>query len=195
MHWSEAGSFSNNNSVETQFPRNYMSESTTRLYECGYILVPTIPESEVPASVETLKALIKSVGGTISSEGTPEFIDLAYTMEKTVGSKKSNYSQGYFGFIKFETTPDTLEQVKKALDAQAEVVRYLLIKTEEGNTISFKKPKVEAKRDSGPIDEALLIEDEIAEDEAVLDHEKLPDLAAEVSEIEAVDKPEPEEAA
>lgn len=166
-----------------------MSNTTTRLYEFGFILVPTIPESEVPQKVEALKALFTSAGGTISSEGTPEFIDLAYSMEKTVGSKKSIYSQGYFGFIKFETTPDTLEVIKKALDAEAELVRYLLIKTEEGNTISFKKPKVEAKRDTGVIDEALLMEDEMVEDEPVLDHEKLPDLASEVAE----EKPEPEE--
>ena len=164
-------------------------QGATRLYECGFILIPTIPESEVPSSVTALKALITNAGGSISREGTPEYIDLAYSMEKTVGSKRSNYSQGYFGFITFETTPDTLETIKKSLDAHDSLVRYLLIKTEEGNTIVFKKPKVEAKRDTGPIDEALLIEDELAEDEAVLDHEKLPDLAAEVSET----TPEPEE--
>ena len=170
-----------------------MSESTTRLYECGYILVPTIPESEVPQGVDALKALVTSVGGSITTEGAPEYIDLAYTMEKIVGSKKSKYSQGYFGFIKFETTPDTLEQIKKSLDAEAQLVRYILLKTDADNTVVFKKPKMEAKRgDNTPIDEEELIADELAEDMA-LDHEKLPDLAAEVTE-DVAPVVEPEEA-
>jgi ribosomal protein S6 len=169
-----------------------MSEIQTRLYECGYVLVPTIPESEVPTAVEAIKSLITSAGATITIAPDPEYIDLAYTMEKTVGSKKSKYSQGYFGFIKFETAPDTLEQIKKVLDAHLELVRYILLKTDADNTIVFKKPKLEAKRDSAPIDEAELIADE-AEEDMELDHEKLPDLAAEVA--DEITAPEPEEAA
>lgn len=167
-------------------------QTTTRLYECGYVLVPTIPESEVPTAVETLKSRITSAGASITVSPDPEYIDLAYTMEKTVGSKKSTYSQGYFGFIKFETEPGTLEQIKKSLDAHLELIRYILLKTDADNTIVFKKPKLEAKRgDSAPIDEAELIAIE-AEEDLELDHEKLPDLAAEVA--EAAPAPEPEEA-
>ena len=81
-----------------------MSEETTikRFYELGYLIIPTIPEVEVDAEVTTLKATLEKVGATMHSEGTPEFIDLAYTMEKTVGSKKSKYTQGYYGWIKFD---------------------------------------------------------------------------------------------
>lgn len=157
-----------------------MSEKTTRLYECGFILIPTIPESEVTQSVDSLKALITKAGGEVSSVGTPEYIDLAYTMEKTVGSKKSKYSQGYFGFIKFETNPESLDVLKKALDGEKDLVRYLLIKTDPTNTISFKKPKIEAKRgDALNIDDADLESDESVDD-IIAAHEALPDLLPEI---------------
>ncbi|MCC7436369.1 30S ribosomal protein S6 [Candidatus Nomurabacteria bacterium] len=154
-----------------------MSEKTTRLYELGFILVPMVPETDVPQKLESLKDVIKTVGGTSTSEGNPEFIDLAYPMEKTVGSKKSTYTQGYFGWVKFDADPSALEAIKKALDANEELVRYLLIKTDATNTISFKKPKIEAKRDIDSIDDADLMDDEDMEEDA-LDHEKLPDLTS-----------------
>lgn len=154
-----------------------MSEKNTRLYEFGFILVPTIVESEVPAKIEALKAVITKAGGEITSEGTPEYIDLAYTMEKTVGSKKTKYSQGYFGFIKFTAAPETLEGLKKAFDSEADLVRYLLVKTSELNTIIFKKPKIEAKRGDAVLDEEVFTEeDDLLDEETVAAHDALPDL-------------------
>jgi ribosomal protein S6 len=160
-----------------------MSEKITRLYELSFILVPTIPESEITQKVDVLKAYITSLEGTISSEGATEYIDLAYSMEKTIGSKKSIYSQGYFGFIKFETTPESLEALKKSLDNEAELVRYMMIKTAAENTIVFKKPKLEAKRDGGVDDEEVVSDsEEISEEieETPLAHEALPDLLPEI---------------
>lgn len=159
-----------------------MSEKNTRLYELGFILVPTLPETGIPEKVESLKSLIKGVDGEVTSEGTPEYIDLAYTIEKTFGSKKNKYSQGYFGFIKFEASPDSLESLKKSLDGEVDIVRYLLIKTDADNTIIFKKPKIEARRDNGMIDESELVGDEESVDDIIEAHEALPDLMPEVLE-------------
>jgi small subunit ribosomal protein S6 len=164
-----------------------MSEKTTRLYELGFILVPTMPETEVPAKLESLKSLINKVEGEVTAEGNPEYIDLAYTIEKTFGSKKSKYSQGYFGFIKFNAEPAALESLKKSLDGDVEIVRYLLIKTEEGNNIIFKKPKVEAKRGDAQIDETDLEDADESVDDIIAAHEALPDL---LPEIEADSKEE-----
>ncbi len=154
-------------------------EANTRLYELGYLVVPTTPEVEVPAEVETLKAAISKVEGTITTEGAPEFIDLAYTMEKTVGSKKSKYAQGYFGWIKFEADPAALEVLKKALDGNLALIRYILVKTNAENTVIFKKPKVDAKRDVFMSDEELAeLESAVEEpiEETKEEHEKLPAL-------------------
>ena len=157
-----------------------MSEKNSRLYELGFILVPTVPETEVAEAVNSLKTLIKGAEGEVTTEGTTEYIDLAYTIEKTVGSKKNKYSQGYFGWLKFETTPESLESLKKVLDSEANLVRYLLIKTEAGNTISFKKPKIEAKRGDAVIDDADLEDADESVDDIIAAHEALPDLASEV---------------
>jgi len=164
-----------------------MSEDT-RTYELGYILVPTILETEVATAVETLKATIASVEGTVLSEGEAEFIDLAYQIEKNVKSKKMKWNQGYFGWIKFTAAPETLEVLKKAYDGNLELMRYMLIKTDVENNVVFKKPKVEAKRggdevsfdDIEPLDEDA----EVVEDKQEV-HEKLPDVADDMTETAA----------
>ena len=158
------------------------SETNTRFYELGYLITPTTPETGVEAVVSTLKGAIAAAQGSVHSEGTPEFIDLAYTMEKNIGSKKMKWSQGYFGWIKFETDPASLEGLKKVLDGNTDLVRYILIKTSVENTVVFKKPKVDAKRETALSEEdmeALISASEAeAAEELKEEHEKLPDLEA-----------------
>lgn len=166
-----------------------MSETNSRLYELGFILVPTTAEVDVPTKVEVLKSLISKNGGTVTTEGTPEFIDLAYTMEKTVGSKKSKYSQGYFGFLKFETDPESLDSLKKLLDIEENLVRYILLKTSPANTVVFKKPKIEAKRGAEVLDEDLT-DDSLEGLDDISAHEALPDLAPDIEIPEEVEEKE-----
>ncbi len=165
-----------------------MSEEN-RTYELGYVLVPTIPEAEVVAQVTELKNALAAVEGTVLSEGEAEFIDLAYTIEKNVKSKKMKWSQGYFGWIKFTAAPDALETLKKTLDGNLELMRYLLIKTDAENNVVFKKPKVEAVRGDVSFDteelEAIAegMDEESAEDTAEVQeqHEKLPNLEGDIT--------------
>ncbi len=170
-----------------------MSETITRVYELGYILAPTVPDTEVDSVVGALKEQIARVEGAVRSEGAPEFIDLAYTMEKTIASKKAKYSQGYFGWMKFESSPEAMEALKKALDGMTEVVRYLLIKTSLENEVIFKKPKIEARREAAvSLDEEVLVEDAAeGDDDLKEDHELLPDVA---NDIEAASAAAPEAA-
>ncbi|MES2224735.1 MAG: 30S ribosomal protein S6 [Patescibacteria group bacterium] len=162
-----------------------MSENDNRLYELGYLIVPTTPEAEVPAAVEALKAALAAVEGTVVSEGTPDFIDLAYQIEKNVKSKKMKWTQGYFGWIKFTAAPETLEALKKALDGNLDLMRYMLIKTDAENNVVFKAPKIEAKQSDVSFDEAELsaVADEMDTEEADLKekHEKLPDVEGDMT--------------
>ncbi len=164
-----------------------MSEEN-RTYELGYILVPTIPEAEVVAQVTELKNALAAVEGTVLSEGEAEFIDLAYTIEKNVKSKKMKWSQGYFGWIKFTAAPDALETLKKTLDGNLELMRYLLIKTDAENNVVFKKPKVAVRGDVSFDTEELEaiaegMDEESAEDTAEVQeqHEKLPNLEGDIT--------------
>lgn len=161
-----------------------MSEIITRTYEFGYILAPAVPETEVPTHLDIFKKTIIELKGEILSEGAPEFIDLAYTMEKSIANKKMKYSQGYFGWVKFNASPEVMEQLKKTLDGIVELVRYILIKTSVENTIVFKKPKVEAIRDID-MDENEVILDESEGDILKGDHEMLPDLADDIADVQA----------
>ena len=152
-------------------------ETTKRVYELGFIIVPQTPEVEVPKEVDRLKVAITEVSGTILSEGLPEFIDLAYTMEKNIGSKKFKWSQGYFGFFKFDAMPESLEAIKKSLDANKELIRYIIVKTNVENAIVFKKPKVEAVRESESDGEVIIMDQDSTDDDEIIDdHEKLPTL-------------------
>jgi ribosomal protein S6 len=160
-----------------------MSDTTIRVYELGYILVPTTPETEVEGKIDGLKAVITGVEGNILSTGAPEYIDLAYTMEKNVASKKLKWSQGYFGWIKFDAAPEALEAIKKSLDANLDLIRYILVKTTAENTVIFKKPKIEAKREQQLDEEIEVAEDEVleeGEEDPALDHEKLPDVQSDI---------------
>ncbi len=156
-----------------------MSEEN-RLYELGYLITPTTPEGDVAAEVAVLKKAIETVAGSISSEGGPEFIDLAYTIQKSVASKNMKWDQAYFGWMKFNADPSALEALKKALDGNKNLIRYILVKTNVENTIVFKKPKVDAKREVFMSDEELAELAQAAEaepmDDAQEEHERLPQL-------------------
>lgn len=158
-------------------------ETLSRTYELGYLITPTTPEVEVPDAVAKLKSFIENLGGKILAEGETEFIDLAYTMEKNVASKKMKWSQAYFGWIKFDSAPENLESLKKSLDSNLDLIRYILVKTSVENTIVFKKPKVEAKREAFLTDEELAALEEATDemvDEIKDDHELLPEVSDDV---------------
>jgi len=161
-----------------------MSEDT-RTYELGFILVPTIPESDVEAKVAELKAVITSAEGTIGAEGTTEFIDLAYRIEKNVKSKKMKWNQGYFGWMKFTAAPESQAIIKKALDGNIDLMRYMLIKTSAENLVQFKKPKIEAMRNSNVSIDDMDVSDEDMSDDAEEDtkevHETLPDVESDIT--------------
>jgi len=73
-----------------------------------------------------------------------------------------------------------MESLKKTLDGMEALVRYILVKTSVENTIVFKKPKGEAKRE--PLMEELESTESLEEEVEDMqeDHEKLPDLADDV---------------
>ncbi|HEY0979813.1 MAG TPA: 30S ribosomal protein S6 [Candidatus Paceibacterota bacterium] len=166
-----------------------MSEDT-RTYELSYLVTPTTPEADLETVVSGLKAEIEKAGGAVIAEGNPDFIDLAYVIEKNVASKKMKWSQGYFGWIKFTAEPEAMAVLKKAFDANLAIMRYMLIKTHAENVVTFKKPKLEARRAedvTGEDPTADLLAD-VAEEETedTLEvHETLPDLEAEVAETVA----------
>ncbi len=111
----------------------------SKVYELGYLLVPTIKEEDIPASYGNLKELVLSFGGEIISDEIPKKIPLAYTMKKVTSNLRSKFDTAYFGWTKFTMDAKKILELKKRLDLDSNFVRFLILKTVKENTIAAKR--------------------------------------------------------
>lgn len=115
------------------------NEAVDRVYELGYLLVPTISEEDLPVQYGNLKELVSSFGGTIISDEMPKMIQLAYEMVKVVSNVRNKFNTAYFGWVKFTMNSDKVLALKKKLDLDSSVIRFLILKTVKENTIASKR--------------------------------------------------------
>ena len=138
--------------------------SDPRVYEVGYLLVPTISPEEIAGEYGNIKELVSSFGGQIISDEMPKMIPLAYSMLKVVANVRSKFDTAYFGWVKFEMEPSLVLELKKKLDIDPKVIRFLIIKTVKENTIAAKRfihrdaprrkfPTQEGAEVTGPVEE------------------------------------------
>lgn len=123
------------------------------VYEVGYLVMPSVSLELLPREVDGIKAIIAKVGGEVISEGAPEMKPLAYTMIKPVGPARPRFDTAYFGWIKFEATKESIGEVKKALDAVENLIRFLLVETVRENTLysaKILKDKEESEKPEAP---------------------------------------------
>ncbi|MBP6884098.1 MAG: 30S ribosomal protein S6 [Candidatus Pacebacteria bacterium] len=121
-------------------PKNEAKNSSdSRVYEVGYLLVPTIEEGEVPAVYSAIKDVVVGLGGEMISDEMPRMIPLAYTMLHVVSNVRSKFDNAYFGWVKFEMNPDKITELKSKLDLDPKVIRFLITKTVKENTIAAKR--------------------------------------------------------
>jgi ribosomal protein S6 len=116
-----------------------MKGGDLKVYEVGYLLIPEMPEEEVPGFYGNLKELISSLGGQTISDEMPVMISLAYTMQKTVQNIRNKYNTAYFGWVKFYMDTEKVLELKKKLDLDPKIIRFLIIKTVKENTIAAKR--------------------------------------------------------
>ena len=109
------------------------------VYELGYHVVSTVAVENLPKEVESLKAIVLADGGSLITEGEPKLINLTYSMTKSVADAKKKFSTAYFGWIKFETKSEKMSEIKKKLDNNPNILRYLLVKTVRENTMFTPK--------------------------------------------------------
>jgi ribosomal protein S6 len=130
---------SSENNSELDLKNEGGNDSEPRIYEVGYLLVPTIEEGAVAGVYANLKDLVASLNGTIVSDEMPRMIPLAYTIQKVVQNIRSKYDTAYFGWTKFEMDPVRVLELKKKLDLDPNYMRFLLIKTIKENTVAAKR--------------------------------------------------------
>lgn len=110
-----------------------------RVYELGYHLVPTLAVEQIAAASGAVRGMIEQISKDIIAEELPVFIDLAYTVVKTVDHKNKRFDNAYFGWIKFEATPESIATLEEALKKDDNVLRYMVVKTIKENTFIAKK--------------------------------------------------------
>ena len=146
-------------------------DTLSSVYEIGYHLLPVLSEEEVPGVVSKLLEALKGEGAEFIGERFPSKMQLAYPISKRVNSKKTNYNEAYFGWVAFEVTRDVIAKIKTMLDANLNVLRYLIVVTNREAiaaamsgavatpTGNIEKPKREAemggKMSEAALDEAL----------------------------------------
>lgn len=120
-----------------------LSENThvlePRVYEVGYLLVPSLREEDLDTEITAIKQLVAKNKGSEIADDAPVLIDLAYEMTKVIDNKNYKFSQGYFGWIKFDLAPSALADIKAALEKNPNIIRFLLISTVRDNTVFSKK--------------------------------------------------------
>lgn len=141
---------------------------TLTIYEVSYLLLPSLAIEQVPAKVTVLKKLLTSVGGQVISDENPILIDLAYPMTKVVQTVRHKCTMGYFGWVKFEVDKEGIEAIKKGLDMDNEILRYLIIKTVRENTLLNGKMKLKFEESKKAVDgyESEVVEVPVVEKEA-----------------------------
>ncbi|MES3032168.1 MAG: 30S ribosomal protein S6 [Patescibacteria group bacterium] len=124
---------------ESEIKNEILKETSGKVYELGYLLVPTIKEEDLAVSYGNLKELVASFGGEIVSDEMPKMLNLAYTMQKVVSNVRSKFNTAYFGWTKFTMDSQKVLELKKSLDLNPTFVRFLILKTVKENTIAAKR--------------------------------------------------------
>jgi ribosomal protein S6 len=105
-----------------------------RIYEAGFLLLPTLSTEDAIGEFNSIKSVIEKVGATVISEGQPVELKLAYTMVKPVGTQNQKFSSARFGWIKFETGSGKLAGVNDSLTNNANLLRFIIVKTVKENS-------------------------------------------------------------
>jgi len=125
--------------VGTKDENEISGDAGERVYELGYILIPSISEEDLPVLYGNLKELVASFGGIVISDEMPKMIQLAYAMVKVAANMRNKFNTGYFGWIKFTMSSDKVLELKKKLDLDLNIIRFLILKTVKENTIAAKR--------------------------------------------------------
>ena len=124
---------------EIKEKNNVSEEADSKVYELGYLLVPTIKEEDLSVNYGNIKEMVSSFGGEIISDEMPKMINLAYTMSKVVSNIRHKFDTAYFGWVKFTMTGEQVLELKKKIDLDPNFVRFLILKTVKENTIATKR--------------------------------------------------------
>lgn len=122
--------------------------ATTRIYEVGYHIHPSVAEENVEKVVGEIRAFIEKAGGSFIAEGAPVLTKLSYNMDSREGDKWASQDRGYFGWIKFEAIVGTAQTLEDMLKEHKSILRHIVFRTvREETRARIKAPTLrEVKR-------------------------------------------------
>ncbi|MFA6551905.1 MAG: 30S ribosomal protein S6 [Candidatus Paceibacterota bacterium] len=116
-------------------------DNEAKIYEVGFHILPSIAPEKVVAEVSAIKEVMEKRKSVFLSEDFPKLKQLSYSIRKQVQGKYQKFNSAYFGWVKFETEPEMLLEIKKELDKNTNILRYLIIKTVKENTLASATQK------------------------------------------------------
>jgi len=153
------------------------TDSTARIYEIGYTVVPTVKEGDLEKVVGAIRTEIEKAGGNFIAEGAPTSTKLSYefterSSPQNQGNKKAVYDRAYFGWIKFEAETSAAGALESALKSNMDILRSIVFQTVREDTRAKMKaptlrevrrtdtikstPRQAATEDSAPVSEVDL---------------------------------------
>jgi ribosomal protein S6 len=124
------------------FEADAVKDKAPQVYEIGYHLLPTLSEAEVTSTVKDLMAFLTKEGASFIGDKAPEKIDLAYAIERRVEGKFQAVRSAFFGWVAFEVSPNAAQNVKKFMDTNPAVLRYIFIVTTKDEVKAVMEGKV-----------------------------------------------------
>ncbi len=121
------------------------------VYEIGYHLLSTISEEDVTKEAGKIADLLKSEKAELVGERVPSLMPLAYPISKRIAGKKTNFENAYFGWVAFEVEKPAIDRIKTALDANASVLRFIIVRTDREAVAAAMTGAVAAVQPMGDI--------------------------------------------
>lgn len=159
------------------------TEIDSRVYETAVLIVDSMSENEALDKYNTIKQYIADIGASFISEELPYLRELSYEMVRVIKNQNVRFNQAYFTWIKYEIPADKVPEaniaLKKKLDLDEEIIRYMTVSTVAENT-TYTKPNPVIKAETL----ADQIDNQMAEAESVKDLAEI-ELNKELSDTEA----------
>ncbi len=124
------------------FEADVLKDQGVTVYEVGYHLLPSLSNDEVQEIVAELTAFLKNQGANLVGEKMPEKTDLSYAIERRVAGRFQAVRSAYFGWVAFELEPRLIAEVKKYMDTNQSVLRFLIITTSVDEVKAVMEGKV-----------------------------------------------------
>lgn len=141
------------------------TEKKMKIYEVGYLVLPSVPEEHIPAEVSKIKASIEKGGGVFITEDFPKLRPLAYTMRKNSGGRNLKHDSAYFGWVKFEASSGEIAEIKAEITKNENILRFMIVETVRENTMfvprmTFRKTE-ETGKEGTEKEEVKMTEEEM----------------------------------